>query len=355
MQEIEASASTNLTTDQQPLVTFVVPCCNSAAFMRRCIDSLLTANHPCEILIINDGSTDSTSEIAHEYARDHEHVQAIDQPNANWGGVVNHGLELARGIYFKIVDSDDRLDGPALHHVLDQLAACIEQGEAPDLLVTNYVYDHLTDKAQHVIQYRKLLPAGRTFTWEEMGDEPAIDQFIMVHASWYKTQVLRDSHLKLPTGASYMDSIFVLHPMLYVNTLFYLDVNTYYYIIGREGQSVEIEVVKKHIDEQLLATLLAIEDVDYGALYEESPHKAMLMMGYISCMMSVSTIHLFKINTPESLEKNRLLWAYMKEKNPTLYRYVCKSWAGWANRKTALGRIAARGVYTIAQKIFKFA
>ena len=341
--------------EQQPLITFVIPCYNSAAFMRRCIDSVLAANHPCEILIINDGSTDSTGEIAHEYAQMHEHVFAIDQENANWGGVVNHGLELARGKYFKIVDSDDRLFGPALHSVLDQLDWCIKNNQEPDLLVTNFVYDHLSDKAQHVIQYRKLFPSGRLFTWEDMGTTPAIDQFIMVHASWFKTEVLRESHVKLPTKASYMDSLFVLRPLQYVNTLFYLDVNAYYYIIGREGQSVEIEVVKKHIDEQLLATVLAINDADYVQIYEKSPNQAMLMMGYISCMMSVSTIHLFKINTPESLEKNRLLWAYMKQKNPTLYKYVRKSWAGWANRKTALGRLAARGVYTIAQKIFKFA
>ena len=92
--------------------------------------------------------------------------------------------------------------------------------------------------------------------------------------------------------------------MPWVEKLYYLDVDTYHYIIGREGQSVEVEVVKKCIDQQLMATRLAIDDVDYAALYEQTPNQAMLMMGYISCMMSVSTIHLFKINTPESLEKN---------------------------------------------------
>ena len=322
--------------------------------MSRAIDSLLGANHPCEILLINDGSSDNTSEIAHSYANRFDNVVAIDQENTNWGGVVNHGLKLARGTYFKILDSDDHLDERALNRVLDTLALAVEAENEPDLLITNYVYDKATDNSQHVIQYRKMFPIGRVFTWSEMGT-PGIDQFIMVHASWYRTQILRDSGLNLPCGVSYMDSLFVLRPMRYVEKLFYLDVNTYHYLIGREGQSVEVEVVKKQIDQQLMATKLAIDEADYTKLYEEEPNRALLMMGYVSCMMSVSTIYLFKINTPESLEKNRQLWDYLKNTNPTLYANVKRSWAGRANRRTRLGRTLALAGYAFAQRVFKFA
>ncbi len=343
-----------MSADNAPLVTFVVPCYNSADYMSRCIGTLLTATYPCEILVVNDGSSDDTSAIAHRFAEKDERVIAVDQENANWGGVVNHGIQLARGTYFKIVDSDDFIDPNALGRVLDTLAAAVEAGDPPDLLVTNYVYDRVTDKTQHTIQYRKLLPAGRVFSWSEMG-RPGIDQFIMVHASWYRTQVLRDSGLELPTGVSYMDSLFVLHPMPWVEKLYYLDVDAYHYIIGREGQSVEVEVVKKHIDQQLMATRLAIADANYTELYRHEPNRALLMMGYISCMMSVSTIYLFKINTPDSLEKNRELWAFMKESDMTLYNNVKRTWAGLANRRTRVGRLVAQGGYALAQKIFKFA
>lgn len=340
---------------EHPLVTFVVPCYNSATYMGRCIDSLLAANQPCEILLVNDGSTDDTGEIAHAYATAHPQVRAIDQENANWGGVVNRGLKEARGLYFKIVDSDDSLDKGALRRVLDTLALAAQAGCAPDLLITNYVYDRITDNSTHTIHYRSLFPTDRIFTWEDMGKRPGIDQFIMVHASWYKTSVLRESALELPTGVSYMDSHFVLHPLPFVKTLYYLDVDTYRYVIGREGQSVEIEVVKKHIDEQLLASRMAIDDFDYAQLYAQQPNRALVMMGYVSCMMSVSTIYLFKIGTPEALEKNRRLWEYMETTNPTLYQNVKKSWAGRANRKTAPGRFLAQVGYGLAQKIFKFA
>lgn len=341
--------------DQQPpLVSFVVPCYNSAQYMRPCIESLLTAAQPVEILLINDGSSDETGAIAREYAAAHSQVRAIDQPNANWGGVVNHGLRIARGTYFKVVDSDDYLDPEALRRVLDTLALAVAAENAPDLLITNYVYDRITDGTRHTIHYRSLFPAGRIIRWQDMG-KPGIDQFIMVHASWFKTAVLRESQLELPEGVSYMDSHFVLHPLPFVRTIFYLDVDTYHYIIGRDGQSVEVEVVKKQIDQQLKASYMAIDGYDYEELYRREPNQALLMMGYVSCMMSVSTIYLFKINTPEALEKNRRLWEHMRQANPVLYQNVRRSWAGRANRKTAPGRFLAKVGYGLAQKIFKFA
>ena len=344
---------------EEPLVTFVVPCYNSVDYMRRAIDSLLGTTHFCEVLLINDGSSDSTGEIAHEYAQRYPQVVAVDQENANWGGVVNHGLELARGKYFKVLDSDDYFDERALERVLDMLELAVEADNAPDLLVTNYVYDHLGSGSERVMQYRSFFPIGRVITWAEINlsrrEKVYQDKFIMIHAAWYKTSILRESGVRLPEGVSYMDSLLLLHPMPYVKTLLYLDVNPYHYIIGRVGQSVEIDVVKKHIDEQILASQLAIDDFDYAELYEKSPHCAMLMTGYVSCMMSVSTIHLFMINTPDSIQKNRELWAYLAEKNPALYANVKKSWAGRSNRKTRLGRFLARGGYALAQRIYKFA
>ena len=148
------------TSQDEPLVTFVVPCYNSAEYMRRSIDSLLTATQPCEILVINDGSSDETSAIAHDYASRDSRIIAIDQENTNWGGVINHGIELARGKYFKVLDSDDYFDEIALKRALDMLALAVEAGRAPDLLITNYVYDHLGSNSQRVMQYRSFFPVG---------------------------------------------------------------------------------------------------------------------------------------------------------------------------------------------------
>ena len=341
-----------MSSPETPLVTFVVPCYNSASYMRRAVDSLVDLNQPCEILLINDGSSDDTSAIAHAYAERHGNVRAIDQANANWGGAVNHGLELARGRYFKVLDSDDYLEPLALRLVLDVLAKAVAEDDAPDILITNYIYDHLPSKTRRVMRYDKFLPKGRTFGWEEVG-KPDVARYLMIHACWYATETLRASDLVLPTGTPYTDSLLLLHPMPYVKRLRYLDVEPYFYAIGREGQSVDVEVIKAHIDQQLAITRRAIDDVDYAALFAREPRCALLMAGYMECMMSVSTLSLFLIGTREAVAKNNELWQYLKEHNPVLYQHVRRSWVGVMNRRTRLGRTISAQLFKWGKRHFK--
>ena len=327
--------------------------------MDKCIESILEGADyasDIEIIVVDDGSTkDETPQKADEWAERYpDIIRAHHQENGGHGTAVLSGLKKATGTFYKVVDSDDWVDTEALAQMLDKMRATEAAGADVDLFITNYVYDHLASKSNRTMQYRSFFPADKVFTWPEMG-RTGLDKFIMIHAAWYKTSILRESGVHLHEGVSYMDSMLLLHPMPYVKTLFYLDIAPYHYLIGREGQSVEIDVVKKHIDEQILASRLAIDDVDYTQLYETEPNCAMLMMGYVSCMMSTSTAHLFMINTPEAFQKNDELWAFLEAQNPVLYDNVCRSWAGKANRKTALGRLLARGGYTVAKKIYKFA
>ena len=97
------------------LISFVVPCYNSQAYMKKCVDSLLVAGEDAEIIIVNDGSTDITLKIAKTYRANFPSiVRVIDKPNGGHGSGVNAGLKVAEGLYFKVVDSDDWLDKAAL-------------------------------------------------------------------------------------------------------------------------------------------------------------------------------------------------------------------------------------------------
>ena len=93
------------------ILSFAVPCYNSEAYMRKCIDSLLPGGEDVEIIIVDDGSSDGTAAIADEYEAKYPGIcRAIHQENAGHGGAVNTGITNARGMYFKVVDSDDWLD-----------------------------------------------------------------------------------------------------------------------------------------------------------------------------------------------------------------------------------------------------
>jgi len=62
-----------------------------------------------EIIVVNDGSNDNSSAIAHEYAENYPHNYiVIDKPNGNYGSCINAALKIATGKYFRICDADDR-------------------------------------------------------------------------------------------------------------------------------------------------------------------------------------------------------------------------------------------------------
>ena len=90
-------------------VSFAVPCFNSASYMDACIESILKCGDDIEILIVDDGSTkDDTAEKADEWASRHPGIiKAIHKENGGHGSAVNAGLAEARGLYYKVVDSDD--------------------------------------------------------------------------------------------------------------------------------------------------------------------------------------------------------------------------------------------------------
>ena len=111
--------------------------------MERCIDTLLTADEQVEIIIVDDGSTDRTGEIADNYAQNYpEIVQVIHQENGGHGAGVNAGIAQASGKYFKVVDSDDWLDPGELNKLLRKIKEWEKQQMTVDLIICNYLYDH---------------------------------------------------------------------------------------------------------------------------------------------------------------------------------------------------------------------
>ena len=339
-------------------ITFAIPCYNSAEYMDKCIESILAfddGSGDIEVLIVDDGSTkDNTAEKADEWhERYPDTIYAIHKENGGHGSAVNAGLAAARGRYFKVVDSDDWLDEDSMIKIMDYLRRQSELKDAVDLVIANYVYEKVHEGTRTVIDYKNVFPVEEKFTWSDVGRfRPS--QYLLMHSVIYRTKLLRDMGLKLPEHCFYVDNIFVYVPLPQVKSIYYFDTDMYRYYIGREGQSVNEDVMKGRIDQQLRVTRTMIDAVDpITDVYEKKLQK--YMENYLSMMMCICSVFLRMIDTPEAEQKRDEIWGYLKATRPKLYPKIRKNVLNLGvNIPTEAGRRVGLGGYHIAQKIFKF-
>ena len=339
------------------LLSVTIPCYNSEAYMRKCVEGLLKGGEEVEILIVDDGSTkDRTPEIADEYAEKYPTiVKAIHKENGGHGSAVNTGIENATGIYFKVVDSDDWVDQDAYEKILAKLRDFQKEDDQIDMLISNYVYEKEGEKHKKVMQYRKILPKHTVFSWEDCHHFSKA-HYILMHSVIFRTALLRESGLKLPEHTFYVDNLYVFEPLPYVKRMYYLDVDFYRYYIGREGQSVNESVMISRIDQQLRVNNIMIDYLIKNK--KKIVHNDRLfeyMRNYLEIITTVSSVLCICSGTEENLEKKKELWEGLKAKDVHLYHWMRKGIMGiLMNLPGKAGRKVAMTAYHICQKIFGF-
>lgn len=356
-------------------LTLVVPCYNSQAYMKRCIDSLLPGGEDVEIIIIDDGSGDDTGEIADTYETLYPNiVRAVHKENGGHGSGVNMGLKLAGGLYFKVVDSDDWLDKGAYEELLQRIKQMAGKGEMqgaeqrtehgaqrraklmekqlPELLICNYVYDHLEEGITRIMRYDNVFPAGRSIGWNEIGRfRPS--QYLVMHALIFRTDILRESGIRLPVHTFYVDNLFSYKPLPNVRKLLYLDLNLYHYYLGRADQSVNQKVMISRIDQLIRVTGLVIKSVDLREVRERK--LAAYMRRNISIMLAMTSIHLLLMDSREGYEKCKKLWESIRAQDRGLYlrlRFTTLSGLTYLPGRL-LGKLTLWG-YRMANRIYHF-
>ena len=342
-------------------LTFTVPCYNSESYMRRCVDSLLCFGKDAEIILIDDGSTDGTGEIADEYQnRFPDIVKTVHKENGGHGSGVNKGLEMAEGLYFKVVDSDDWLDPEACQKLLFRIRELCGGGRyefaenIPDLFICNYVYDHLDEGSSRVMDYRNVFPDEKMCTWNSIGRfKPS--QYLIMHSLIFRTEVLRKSNVKLPEHTFYVDNLFSYQPLPYADNLYYMDIDLYHYYLGREDQSVNEKVLMKRIDQQIRVTEMVARCVDLKKVRKVYPKLASYMTRNISIMLSISSIHLLLIQTDEARSKRKEMWKNIRQHDKRLYyRLRYSTLSGLTYLPGRLGGRLTIGGYRFSRKIYQF-
>ena len=321
--------------------------------MEKAIQSILPGGEDVEIIVVNDGSSDGTSEVAKKYEEKYPGiVKAVDKENGGHGDAVNTGLAHATGVYFKVVDSDDWVDEEALLKILSAVKGFVDADSKVDMLISNYVYEKVGMTHKKVIHYRNVLPQNQVFRWDDIGSFH-LDQYILMHSVIYRTEMLRLCQLKLPKHTFYVDNLFSYQPLPYAKKLYYMDIDLYHYYLGREDQSVNEKVLMKRIDQQIRVTKLMLGYYDVTKIQNKKLRH--YMVRYLEIMMVICSILAIKSGSEENMAKKKALWEELKKSNPALYLRLRWGFLGQGmNLPGKGGRSLSIAGYKIAQKFFGF-
>lgn len=319
------------------LISFAVPSYNSEKYISHCIDTLVSAGEDVEVLIINDGSTDSTARIANDYAEKYPKiVRAIHKENGGHGSGVNRGLLEAKGIYYKVVDSDDWVNKDALRELIALIKKHKASDSLPDMYIANFVYDKVDENKQFIRNWKKHLPSNVIFDWNDVGKFKR-SEAILMHSVIYKTDVLRRSDTILPEHTFYVDNYFVYKPMPFMKSIYYIDVDLYHYYIGREDQSVNIKNFSRRYEQQMRVMKLLVDAYSYDEIMEMPEGLKKYFLHYLSLIM-LNTITFCVVGGSDKKRKADLkeLWEYIKVKDIDIYKRLrrhgyCKyvNWMPW--------------------------
>ena len=336
------------------LISFAVPCYNSEAYMHRCIDSLLSGGTRVEIILVDDGSTDRTGEIADSYQEKYpEIIKVIHKENGGHGSGIMAGLEAAEGLYYKVIDSDDWADQESLMKLLDLIETFEREQKTIDLFICNYVYEHV-GKKPHTIHYRGIFPHNRMFGWSECGVFD-ITRYMTMHSVFYRTALVRKSDLQIPLHTFYVDNIYLYTPLPLVKTLYYCDTDFYRYFIGRVDQSVNEAVIIKRVDQQILVSKLVLERHDLEKIRPDNPKLYRYMLNYSSVMVLVASVFLTLDGSKEAMKKLKDFWIYLKTTFPNQYgHFRYRSLAGIFSHTNRVFRFFSVAAYRLVRKIYKF-
>lgn len=211
-----------------------------------------------DIMIIDDGSRDRTAKIAKKYEKQYPDVfRLIRKDNGGWGSTLNVGMKEARGKYFKQLDGDDYFSQENLDGYIEFLSEC-----DADIVHTPYVsYDDRSGAILNVVGVygKSILLQRRTVRFSEIeGFMPAM------HTLTVKTEVLKNSSMKITEHCFYTDVEFLLKACNLSKTVAYYELPIYFYRLARSGQSMSIQGVRKHYKDHLkmLETMLQYEKLN---------------------------------------------------------------------------------------------
>lgn len=212
-------------------LTAIVPVYNAENYLKSCLKSLAAQTlGNIEVIIIDDGSTDKSADIAHYFEDTYSHFKVVKQKNSGLSAARNKGLNSAKGSYISFVDADDFLD-PLMYEKL--FKAAVER----ESKVVRCGFVQFEDKTGRILKHRRefgtFTEINSTKKLLKAYLEKTIERVVwngIYHRSLFDT-------VCFPYGKKYEDQYVTPKLLAQTNKYLYLPCNYYYYRKHREAFS----------------------------------------------------------------------------------------------------------------------
>jgi glycosyltransferase involved in cell wall biosynthesis len=223
-------------------LSVVVPIYNQEAYLEKCISSILNQRYNFyEIILIDDGSTDASSEIAYEYSTKYSHIRYFRYKNSGLGEARNNGIKKSSGKYIIFVDCDDRLSEDLFEKLdleLDKGLDFVNYGlafERDSRIIKKFSVDHY-----------------KTFIGPQIFELSLLDNIIITSScnKAFSRKFLIKNNIFFPALRRYEDIFFTRMVSYYAKSTSYIP-GTFYFADVREGSNMRSfdEAVIKQIND----------------------------------------------------------------------------------------------------------
>lgn len=302
---------------ENKILSIIIPSYNTSRFMNKCIPTFLDERviDELEILIINDGSTDNTVNLAQEYAEKYPGtICLINKENGGHGSVINLGIQIASGKYFKVVDGDDWVNTENFFRLVQDL-----KKEEADLVINPY--ETINEKNTKTKRFILAENYGRNLQFDKVCLR--YPQF-EIPGITIRTSILKENNIRVREKCLYEDSEYDLYPIIYIETISVLDYPVYQYLVGQADQSISASNSLKNHEMHYLVIGDCIQYYE-KCKTDISKNKRIYMTNVIMKLIrSQYNIYLRNGFNPDSFSKFLVFNSMLAKNYPLYYREVAR-------------------------------
>ena len=297
------------------LISVIVPVYNAETTIQRCVNSLLSQEcGDVEIILINDGSTDRSSEICRAFTQTHPEIRLIEKTNGGVSTARNAGLEVAQGTYVCFVDSDDYVSPTFFSEIR---VAILEKPW--DLIRFSYCVEKMEATNKRIMK-----------SYSARSREQVLPQIIHdicskgINSPWakvYRKDIIDQNGIRFPVGASMAeDRAFNICYSLHINSYLVSERIIYYVNIQNDNSLSRKQHTDLATQFQITSSYLteAIENAVISETDKEAYRKAINFGICRSVYRDAKELHRNEVGW---LVRQKEIWKRCKEINRKRMQY----------------------------------